>query len=779
MARRVRTGLTRREPSSPTAIRRRQFLAAVGGGILVSVVATKAVGQEATTPAAAAPAFNAHLRVGADGRVTCFVGKIEMGQGIITSLPMVMAEELEVPLSSVDVVAGDTALCPYDAGTWGSLSIQQYANGLRTAAAQAKAVLKQMGAEQLGVLVADVSVADGAVFVTADPNRRVTYAELTKGQQILRQVTGSAPVDPVSAYTIVGKPTPRTDAVAKVTGQAKYAGDMHLPGMLYASILRPPSLGATRQSLDTSAAEAVPGVTVVNTGGLVAALHEQPDVAAKAIGLVKATWKENSLAVDDKAIFDYYERSLGSLRQVTGVGSVTTAAQQAETTIENRFLGGYLAHAPMEPHTALADYKDGQITVWASTQNPFGVRDEVAAAVGLPASKVRIITPFVGGGFGGKSSNGQAIEAARLSKAVGKPVMVAWSREEELTLDHYRPAAVHIVRSGLKAGKVIFFDMGIYGVGDRGTDLFYSFPNYRVRTADDRGVPLPTGPWRGPGNNANTFARECQMDIMAAKLGADPVQFRLDHLSNNARMRAVLEAAAKQFGWQTARFPSGRGYGVALGSDAGTYVATIMEVKVDGATGKVQVLRVVCAQDMGLVVNPQGAITQMEGCTNMGLGYSFGEELRFQGTKVLDRSFATYRIPTFMDVPPKIETVLVNSRSTPAHGGGEPAIVTVGAAAANAIFDATGARLYQLPMTPERVLAAIEKARQEGPAPGLTGDVNADGKVTTADAMLAVQLALGLRTGTEAQLRAADTDGSGKVEVGDALRILRAAVGGG
>ncbi|MGQ9524684.1 MAG: molybdopterin cofactor-binding domain-containing protein [Armatimonadota bacterium] len=469
-------------------------------------------------------------------------------------------------------------------------------------------------------------------------------------------------------------------------------------------------------------------------------------------------------------------RTLDSGSVVASGGNLTAGTQQADTIIENTFLGGYLAHAPIETHTALAEFKDGQVTVWASTQSPFGLRNEIAQALRLSASKVRVITPFVGGGFGGKSEGGQGVEAAKLSKIVGKPVQVARTREEEFLLDRFRPAAAVKIRSGYtKAGKIVLWDYTVLGVGDRGAPHFYDIPHHRTRSAPDQNKPLPTGPWRGPGNNANTFARESQIDIMAAKLGIDPVQFRLNHLTGNQRMHRTLEAAAKQFGWEPKPAPSGRGWGVALGIDAGTCVATIVQVEVDRSTGRIRVPRVVCAQDMGFVVNPEGAIAQIESCVNMGMGYTLFEERHFNGPDVLDRSFAAYRIPTFSIVPEKIEAVLVDAKDTPSQGGGEPAIITVGAAVANAVFDATGARLYQLPMTPERVLEALAKA-EPVPAP-LKGDLNGDGKLTTDDALLAVQIALGLRTASSAQTLAGDVNLNGALDLSDATRILRAAVG--
>jgi CO/xanthine dehydrogenase Mo-binding subunit len=324
-----------------------------------------------------------------------------------------------------------------------------------------------------------------------------------------------------------------------------------------------------------------------------------------------------------------------------------------------------------------------------------------------------VITPFVGGGFGGKSSNcRQAVEAARLARSTGKPVQVTFSRAEEFFYDTFRPAAVVKIKSGIDAsGKICLWNYDVYFAGNRSAEQFYDVPNNLLKaygswsgganTAHLFGV----GPWRAPGANINVFARESQIDLMAAQAKADPLEFRLNNTSDK-RMRRVLETAAERFGWKKAVAPSGRGVGIACGMDAGTYVAEIAEVQVDKETGAVKVKRIVCAQDMGIVINPQGAKMQMEGCVMMGLGYSLSEEVRFKGGEILERNFDTYELPRFSSLP-RIEAILVKNDELSPQGGGEPAIVPVGAAIANAIFDATGARLFQLPMTPARVKQAI------------------------------------------------------------------------
>jgi isoquinoline 1-oxidoreductase len=356
----------------------------------------------------------------------------------------------------------------------------------------------------------------------------------------------------------------------------------------------------------------------------------------------------------------------------------------------------------------------GKATVWASTQNPFGAREEIAREIKLPVEQVRVITPYVGGGFGGKTRNLQAVEAARLAQRTGKPVQVAYTRQEEFFFDAFRPAAVVKIHSGINAqGRISFWDYHVYFAGERGSQHFYALPHHSTTVYNASWVgpagshPFATGPWRAPANNTNTFARESQIDVMAAKAGADPVEFRLHHLVDR-RMERVLRAAAEKFAWKPLPSPSGRGWGVACGIDAGSYVATIAEVDVDRMHGNVKVKRVVCAQDMGLAINPAGATIQMEGCIMMGLGYALKEAVRFRGGAIAERNFNTYEIPRFSWLP-KIETVIIDEKQSDPQGGGEPAIVTMGAVVANAVYDAIGARLYHLPMTPERVMAAMGK----------------------------------------------------------------------
>jgi isoquinoline 1-oxidoreductase len=515
---------------------------------------------------------------------------------------------------------------------------------------------------------------------------------------------------------IVGTRPLRPDGVDKVTGAAKYTADIRIPGMLYARLLRPPAHGARLLTLDTSGAEALSGTRVVREGDLIAVLHADPEAAAVALGRLKADWQWPQAKLDTGNIFDHILNYVADQKNIVDRGNLSAARAKAASLFETTYRKGYVAHAPIETHTALAEVRDGRATVWASTQTPFPNRDSIAQSLGLSQKNVRVITPFVGGGFGGKSAGGQAVEAARLAQITGRPVQVAWTREEEFFYDTFDPAAVVKIVSGLgKDGRISLWDYTVYAAGERGAMLFYDVPNARIKlvgrtsyapeTAGASVHPFAVGPWRAPGANMNVFAVESQIDIMAASAGIDPVEFRLRHFAE-PRMRRVLQAAVDAFGWKAAAAPSGRGFGVACSIDAGTCVATMAEVKVDRSTGKVRVVRIVCAQDMGIVVNPVGAKMQMEGGLTMGLGYVLSEELRFRAGEILDRNFDTYNLPRFSWVP-RIEAILVKNDDLAPQGGGEPSITCTGAVIANAVFDATGVRLFQLPMTADRVLQAI------------------------------------------------------------------------
>jgi isoquinoline 1-oxidoreductase len=626
-----------------------------------------------------------------------------------------LADELDVRLDAVDMVMGDTDLCPWDMGTFGSRTTRFFGPPLREAAAEARAILIQLASEHLHLNESQLIAKEGAVVDKNNSGKRVTYGELAKGKSIEKHLPKKPPLKNASEFTTVGKPALRKDSLAKVTGKARYAGDIRIPGILYAKILRPPAHGARLKSVNTSELQENKEIKIVQDRDLIAVLHLYPDVAEQAFLRIKAKFDVPEAKVNPETIFKHLLNVAPEGDVVSQGGGIDEGERITREAFEATYLNHYVAHAPIETHTALAKVEKDRATVWASTQRPFGAKEEVAQALGIAPKNVRVISPFVGGGFGGKSQNRQVVEAARLSKLTGRPVQVAWSREEEFFLDTFRPAAIVKIRSGVtEADQIAYWDFHGYFGGPRGAEQFYDIPHHRELshghyTGLPGAHPFGTGPWRAPGNNTNTFARESHIDLMAAKLKLDPLEFRLKNLSDQRMMR-VLKTAAEKFGWEPSPAPSGRGVGVACATDVGAYVATMAEVEVDPESGKVRVKRIVCTQDMGLVINPEGARSQMEGSLMMGLGYALTEEVRFNGGEILDHNFDTYEIPRFSWLP-KIETILVENSETPPAGGGEPPIVCMGGVIANAIFDATGARLFELPMTSERVKSALTEAK--------------------------------------------------------------------
>jgi isoquinoline 1-oxidoreductase len=709
---------TENNPSASTEVKkqgidRRDFFKYLGAGIFIvfetidpwELIALPAEQQRRGLPSD----FNAFLWIAEDGTVSCYTGKIEMGQGIITSLAQQMADEMDVELSKVKMVMGDTDFCPWDMGTFGSQTTRNFSPAMRAAAAEARSILVQLGSEKLNVPMSNLVVRNGIISDKNDSRKRISYGELAKGKKMEKHLDVKPKVKNYTEFKLVNKPLLRQDSRLKVTGQAKYSGDILFPDTLYARILRPPSHGAKLVSADTSEAEKINGVKVVKEGDFIAVLHPDRNVADQAIVKIKAEYSFNEMPVNDKNIFQHLLKTGEKGSQIAGQGDLSAGKQMSETVIESEFYNSYVAHSPIEPHTATAKMENGKMTVWASTQRPFPTQEAISKELNIPLEKVRVNTPFVGGGFGGKSATQQGSEAARLAKITGRPVTVAWTRQEEFFYDTFRPAAVVKITSGMsKAGKINLWDYHTYYAGNRGSETIYDVPNaFTWSHGGGNAHPFATGAWRAPGNNTNTFARESQIDIMAAKAGIDPLEFRLKNLKDE-RMIGVWKAVADLFGYTPGKHPTGRGIGLACGTDVDSYVAHMAEVKVDKNTGKVEVVRVAVAQDMGLAVNPEGATIQMEGCIMMGLGYCLTEEIQFQGGKIANQNFDSYEIPRFSWMP-KISTLILDKKDQPPHGGGEPAVICMGGLIANAIFDATGARLYQLPMTLERILEAMKK----------------------------------------------------------------------
>jgi isoquinoline 1-oxidoreductase len=696
--------------NQPIRYDRRKFLKQLGKGIIVifslSELSLLQGWSQPTNARNEEIDFNAYLRVKEDGRVDCYTGKIEMGQGIITSLAQALAEELEVSIDMVDMVMGDTKLCPYDAGTWGSLTTRFADPVIRAAAAEAREILIEIASEKLSEPIGNLEAVNGSVFVKGNASKKIDYAALTKGKKIVRSLTKKPELKKAKDFKIVGKSVISTDAMAKVTGRAKYSADIKLYGMVYASVVRPGIFGSKKIAVDASALNNFNGAQLIEDGDLVAVIHSESEVAAKAAQSIKITWEAPESKANTETIFKYFEDTITQSTVFEVGGDLEVGKQNSEKIVQADYHDGYKAHAAIETHCATCYFENDKLTIWASTQTPFGTQKELADTFKMPLEDVHVKQIFLGGGFGGKIYNLQAVEAAKIAKISGKPVQLVWTRREEFMYDRFRPAALLIIRSGVDSfGKLNLWEFDIYCAGTRGTKLFYNAPNNLTRFFNKNDVhPFGTGAWRAPGNNTTTFARESHIDATAQAIGQDPLEFRLNNLKDE-NMIATLKLAADTFGYNTPK-KEGHGYGIALGEDAGTLVAIISEVRVDKSTGEVHPVKIVCAQDMGQVVNPHGATVQTEGGVTMGLGYALYEEIKFDGGMVETRTFSNYPFTTFSKTP-KITCVFMDKMNAAPQGGGEPAIICVGGSIANAVFDACGARVNRMPITPQRVLAAM------------------------------------------------------------------------
>jgi nicotinate dehydrogenase subunit B len=641
------------------------------------------------------------LTVRPDGSVVAYAGKVEYGQGIRTGLAIEVADELRLPLASVEVVLGDTALVPWDMGTFGSQSTARVGLQLRKAAATARQALLEMAADRLDLPVGDLRAESGRISSSGDGNRAVTYAELVAGTSIVRDIDGDIALTPSSEFSVMGKAHARVDAEARVTGGARYSQDIVADGMLFASVLRRPWRGAVLASVDISVAERMTGVVqVVRDEDLVAVLADTDEHAAIAGNLLQAQWGEPAAHA---STIDLPEMLVSSGRDpyvTQEAGSLEEGFREASGLLESTYFVPYVSNAPMEPRAAVATWDGDRLTVWAGTQRPFGIRTELAQRFGIDESQVRVIAPEIGGGFGSKSPYPVAHEAARLARIAGRPVRVAYTRAEDMIYATMRPAAIIRIKSGFTAdGRIVAWECDAYHAGDRpflgrrGSDSPYDAPHVRVTTYTSDS-PLATGSYRSLGAAANHFAREVHIDELAEALGLDPVEFRLRNLSH-PRFRRVLERAAEAHGWQPAKGGSHRGQGIAIGVDVGSYVATAVHLNVVGR--EVRLDRVTAALDCGLVVNPEGAKNQVEGSIVMGMGTALYEAIDFQDGRVLNAGFTRYRVPRSNDAP-EIETLLVGDDDTASTGAGEPGIVPIAAAISNAVFDRTGERHRELPI---------------------------------------------------------------------------------
>ena len=687
---------------------RRDFFKVMGGGVLVCLCAGPIQAQESGRTRRSSEddlpeSLSAWLHIGENGVVTVYTGKAEMGQNIRTSLSQAVAEELHVAVSSVQLVMGDTALTPFDMGTFGSRTTPTMAPILRKVAASARSILVVMAADRWKADRATLIVADGKI---TDPRTKqsFSYSELTKGQELVQVIAHDVALTPATEWKIAGTPVSKVNGRSFVTGQHRYAGDVTRPGMLYGKILRPTSFKATLVSLDSTEAEKIPGVRVLRDGNFVGVTAPDEYLATRAVAALRAQWNAPQ-QISEAELFAHLKKSSGQgesydTRAPEVVGSVERGLASADKTLSQSYTVAYIAHTPLEPRAAVAEWTDGKLTVWTGSQRPFGIREELVQAFRLSNDQVRVIVPDTGSGYGGKHTGDAAVEAARLAKAVGKPVRLVWTREEEFTWAYFRPAGVIDVKSGVRNdGTIVSWEFDNYNSGSAAIRTPYNIANQRIafHPAD---TPLRQGSYRALAAPANHFARETHMDELAYLVGMDPLEFRLKN-ATDPRLRAVLEAAARKFGWGQQKSSPSRGFGIAGGFEKGSYVATCAEVEI-GPDGRVRVRRIVEAFECGAIVNPNGLENQISGAITQALGGALFEAIHFDNGRILNPHLALYRVPRFSDVP-KIEVEMLNRKDLPSAGAGETPNVAVAPAVGNAICAATGTRLRALPLAPNGI----------------------------------------------------------------------------
>lgn len=750
------------------ALSRRQFLAGTGAlviGFSLWRPVPPVFAETVLPPLHPDPtSLDSWLAVAPGGEVTVFTSKVDLGTGVQTALAQIVAEELDVPFRRVALEVGDTDRTVDQFATVGSRTVERAGPQLRQAAAAARQVLLKLAAARLGAPADRLTVVAGVVSVRGNPARRISYGRLIGGRrfQVRIKAIGHgwnmkiAPdvraKDPKN-YKIVGTSEPRVDLPPKLTGEFAYTQDLRIPGMLHGRVVRPPRVLAKPVSVDESSVGHLPGVVkVVQEGSFVGVVARSEWAAIQASRALKVTWSRPAtrLPAGPDAAYDYL-RNTPSYKDhvVVDRGDPEGAFSRSAKTFAATYRWPFQLHGMLGPSCAIADVRKDRATVWAGSQGVFRTRGNVARLLGMPAKSVRVIYAESSGCYGRLSPDDAPLDAALLSRAVGKPVRVQWMREEEHAWEPKGPAQLETVRAGVDArGKIIawqFMDRSLpwtaaHGVpllasrqvgfkpkgqgspnGSQGGGELYAVENQKCVSAlipwvGPVDTPLRTSNLRAPGDTARCFASESFVDEIAADLGVDPVRFRLRYLAHNKRATEVLLSAARKAGWKERPSPApaaagstAAGRGIALSDRGGTLCAAVAEVEVDRESGKVRVRRVTLCHDCGLVVNPNGLENQIQGNVIQGVSRALMEEVRFTAAGVDSVDWVSYPVITFSEVP-DVDVVLVDHPEMPALGGGEPSIVPVAAAVANAVFDAVGARLREVPFTPQRVLAALSSA---------------------------------------------------------------------
>ncbi len=682
-----------------------------------------------------------------DGTVNAYSGKVELGTGVQTALAQIVAEELDVPLERVHMTMGDTYQTPDEGYTAGSATISGGGSALRNAAAEARRAMLGMAAVRLDAAGDELVVQGGVISVKDRPERSVTYAELMGGKQFNLQVTGSAPRKAAAAYRIVGTPIPREDLPGKVAGRPSFIHDLRVPGMLHARMLRPPGPAAQLISVDEGSVRGLPGlVKVVQLGNLVGVVAETEIQAMEAAKRLKVEWQPAPAYPAMQELYAYLKQQPTDDHVLVEDGDTEAALKGAARRLDATYYQPYHAHATIGPSCAVAQVTNDQATIWSSTPGPYPLGGAIAQLLEMPPERVHMIFVEGAGSYGQNGADDAAADAAVLSREVGgRPVRVQWTREDEFVWEPKAPAMVMEAHAGLdEKGNIVAWDYHVtspshvararlggqliagqliarkrapasrFSFGaERNAPTNYSLPAQRVTVHYLQESPLRASSFRSLGGGENTFANESFMDEIAAAAGADPVEFRLRYLKGE-RERAVLQAAAEKAGWQS--HPShqrdgggraeGRGVAFVRYENDQAIAATVAEVEVERATGVVRVQRITVAHDCGLIINPDGVSNQIEGNVIQSLSRTLKEEVQFDQERITSVNWESYKILTFSEVP-DIQIMLINRPDEEAVGAGEPSTTTTAAAVANAIFDATGMRLRQIPFTPERVKAAL------------------------------------------------------------------------
>jgi len=742
-----------------TRISRRALLKS--GGVLVVSLGLGRLGervvraQPAPADAAlgktvAADAVDGFLAIHPDGAVTLFSGKVDLGTGVRAGLRQMVAEELDVPIARIRMVEGDTALTPDQGSTAGSYTIARGGVTIRQAAATARGALLRLAAERLGRAATDLEVVDGVARVKGG-GPALSYGDLIGGQRFDLPIDPKAPRKKPADYRIVGRPVPRPDLPAKVTGQHLYVHDFVLPNMLHGRVIRPPAIGATLLSVDERSVSAIPGVVqIVRIKNFLAVAAEREWNAVRAARALRASWSTGSGLPDRAALFDTV-RAGAVVRDQTIAkhGDVTAALAGSGRLLAATYQWPIQTHGSMGPSCAVAEVTADRATIWTASQATHRFQSAFARMLGLPKEKVRLIYLDGAGCYGMNGHEDAAADAALMSKALGRPVRVQWSRQDEHGWDPKGPPQLLDLRAALDAqGEIVAWQAQAWlpantaglphipllapeaagidqsigqasGMIQQNTDPPYRIPNVEAVVHWLRDTPLRPSNIRAPGKIANTFATESFFDEVAAAAGQDPLAFRLRYLAD-PRGIEVLQRTAARLGWTPRPSPQRadpkgsvlRGQGIAYVhyKHDEAYVAMGMEVEVERGSGRVRVRRVVCAHDCGLIINPDGLRSQIEGCIIQTLSRALLEEVTFDRSRVTSVDWASYPILKFPDVP-VIEIELIDRPDEPPVGAGEPASAPVAAALANAIFDATGARLRTVPFRPNRVKAALEARR--------------------------------------------------------------------